>query len=116
MTRRTRRVTKAVESTLIVPTLCVGMQPVTLRVTCRSGRRASIEAFPRRAWERSCISPDFAGGLGGPLALECSFRQGEIGMVFSSNVFLFLFLPIFLGLYYLSGQRYRNLLLLIASY
>ncbi|MES2818308.1 MAG: MBOAT family protein [Pseudomonadota bacterium] len=37
-------------------------------------------------------------------------------MVFSSNVFLFLFLPIFLGLYYLSGQRYRNLLLLVASY
>src|SRR3989338_667944 len=37
-------------------------------------------------------------------------------MVFSSNVFLFLFLPIFFGLYYLSGQRYRNLLLLIASY
>ena len=37
-------------------------------------------------------------------------------MVFSSNVFLFLFLPVFLGLYYLSGQRYRNLLLLLASY
>lgn len=37
-------------------------------------------------------------------------------MVFSSNVFLFLFLPVFLGLYYLSGNRYRNLLLLIASY
>ncbi|AYC31882.1 MBOAT family protein [Pseudomonas cavernae] len=37
-------------------------------------------------------------------------------MVFSSNVFLFLFLPIFLGLYYLSGNRYRNLLLLVASY
>ncbi len=37
-------------------------------------------------------------------------------MVFSSNVFLFLFLPIFLGLYYLSGNRHRNLLLLIASY
>ncbi|MDQ0122417.1 MULTISPECIES: MBOAT family O-acyltransferase [Pseudomonas] len=37
-------------------------------------------------------------------------------MVFSSNVFLFLFLPIFLGMYYLSGIRYRNLLLLIASY
>ncbi|MNL40877.1 hypothetical protein D3C87_1632550 [compost metagenome] len=35
---------------LIVPTLCVGMQPVTLRVT---GRRASLEAFPRGAWERS---------------------------------------------------------------
>lgn len=26
-------------------------------------------------------------------------------MVFSSNVFLFLFMPIFLGLYYLSGDR-----------
>ncbi len=37
-------------------------------------------------------------------------------MVFSSNVFLFLFLPVFLGLYYLSGNRYRNLLLLVASY
>ncbi len=37
-------------------------------------------------------------------------------MVFSSNVFLFLFLPVFLGLYYLSGERYRNLLLLVASY
>lgn len=37
-------------------------------------------------------------------------------MVFSSNVFLFLFLPIFLGLYYLCGNRYRNLLLLVASY
>ncbi|AYC31870.1 MBOAT family protein [Pseudomonas cavernae] len=37
-------------------------------------------------------------------------------MVFSSNVFLFLFLPTFLGLYYLSGPRFHNLLLLIASY
>ena len=37
-------------------------------------------------------------------------------MVFSSNVFLFLFLPVFLGLYYVSGNRYRNLLLLVASY
>lgn len=37
-------------------------------------------------------------------------------MVFSSNVFLFLFLPVFLALYYLSGRRYRNLLLLLASY
>jgi urease subunit beta len=35
----------------IVPTLCVGMHPVTLRVT-KSGRRASTAAFPRRAWER----------------------------------------------------------------
>jgi len=29
------------------------MQPVMLRVTFKSGRRASGEAFPRRAWERS---------------------------------------------------------------
>ncbi|MDH4559005.1 hypothetical protein E8F11_28195 [Pseudomonas sp. BN417] len=35
----------------------------------------------------------------------------ETRMVFSSNVFLFLFLPTFLGLYYLCGARYRNLLL-----
>ena len=43
--------------------------------------------------------------------------QKEIeGVVFSSNVCLFLFLPIFLGLYYLVGTRYRNLLLLVASY
>ncbi|MFH7457170.1 hypothetical protein RA277_31785, partial [Pseudomonas syringae pv. tagetis] len=28
-------------------------------------------------------------------------------MGFSSNVFQFLFLPIFHGLYYLSAQRYR---------
>ena len=37
-------------SELIVPTLRVGIQPLTLRVT---GRRASLEAFPRRAWEQS---------------------------------------------------------------
>ena len=44
---------------MIVPTLCVGMQPVTLRVTMVPGatsavgleRGASLEAFPRRAWE-----------------------------------------------------------------
>ncbi|PMU07654.1 hypothetical protein C1Y11_25935 [Pseudomonas sp. FW305-20] len=35
---------------LIVPTLCVGMQPVTLRVT---GRGASLEAFPR--WSMGTI-------------------------------------------------------------
>ncbi len=37
-------------------------------------------------------------------------------MVFSSNVFLFLFLPIFLGLYYLCPNRGRNLLILVGSY
>jgi len=46
---------------LIVPTLRVGMQPVTLRVTTvfdvaqvlKLERGASLEAFPRRAGERS---------------------------------------------------------------
>ena len=38
---------------MIVPTLCVGMQPGTLRVPSRAERRASVEAFPRGAWERS---------------------------------------------------------------
>jgi hypothetical protein len=46
---------------MLVPTLCVGTHPVTLRVTTAqdlnlalpTGRRASGAAFPRRAWERS---------------------------------------------------------------
>jgi hypothetical protein len=39
---------------LIVPTLCVGMHPLTLCVTTlRAGRGASQAAFPRGAWERS---------------------------------------------------------------
>lgn len=37
-------------------------------------------------------------------------------MLFSTNVFLFLFLPLFLGLYYLTPFRYRSLLILLASY
>ncbi|MBW7470396.1 MBOAT family O-acyltransferase [Marinobacter sp. F4218] len=37
-------------------------------------------------------------------------------MVFSSNIFLFLFLPAFLGLYYLTPFRYRSLVILIGSY
>ncbi|OJT48072.1 hypothetical protein BSZ28_26730 [Pseudomonas moraviensis] len=45
----------------IVPTLCVGMQPLTLRVIAvltlsimvRLERGASLEALPRGAWERS---------------------------------------------------------------
>ena len=36
---------------LIVPMLCVGMHPLTLRVN--AGRRASGAAFPHRAWERA---------------------------------------------------------------
>jgi hypothetical protein len=39
---------------LIVPTLGVGMQPGTLRVPLSKAERgASVEAFPRGAWERS---------------------------------------------------------------
>ena len=36
-------------------------------------------------------------------------------MVFSSTIFLFSFLPIVLGIYYLSPSRIRNLILLLAS-
>src|SRR5690349_4767131 len=52
---------------MIVPTLRVGMHPVTLLVTVAhgshhassAGRGASLAAFPRRAWERSyrCDGP-----------------------------------------------------------
>jgi hypothetical protein len=49
---------------LIVPTLCVGMHPVTLRVppaqdssrASTAERGASPAAFPRGAWERSTIN------------------------------------------------------------
>ncbi len=37
-------------------------------------------------------------------------------MIFSSNVFLFLFLPLFLGIYYAVGKRHRSLVILLASY
>jgi len=37
-------------------------------------------------------------------------------MVFSSNIFLFLFLPAFLGVYYLTPFRYRSLVILLGSY
>jgi alginate O-acetyltransferase complex protein AlgI len=36
-------------------------------------------------------------------------------MVFSSNLFLFAFLPLFLGLYFLTPQRFRNLFLFLTS-
>ena len=39
-----------------------------------------------------------------------------VNMVFSSNVFLFLFLPLFLGLYYLTPKAGKNLVILLASY
>lgn len=37
-------------------------------------------------------------------------------MVFSSNIFLFLFLPTFLGLYYLTPFRHRSWVILLGSY
>ncbi len=37
-------------------------------------------------------------------------------MVFSSETFLFLFLPLFLALYYLTPTRFRSLTILLASY
>lgn len=37
-------------------------------------------------------------------------------MVFSSNIFLFAFLPLFLSLYYLTPIRYRSIPILIGSY
>ncbi|MFC6658252.1 hypothetical protein ACFQEX_23690 [Roseibium salinum] len=37
-------------------------------------------------------------------------------MVFSSEAFLFLFLPAFLALYYLTPERWRSLILLLGSY
>ena len=36
-------------------------------------------------------------------------------MLFSSMVFIFLFLPIVMALYYISPRRFRNLILLISS-
>ena len=36
-------------------------------------------------------------------------------MVFSSNVFLFIFLPIVLGLYFISPKKMKNNVLLLAS-
>jgi len=57
---------------LIVPTLCVGIHPVTLRVTpaqdlnlaSSAGRRASEAAFPRRAWERSISEGQHESSVG----------------------------------------------------
>jgi len=37
-------------------------------------------------------------------------------MVFSSAIFLFLFLPVFIGLYYLTPVKFRSLTILVGSY
>lgn len=44
-----------------------------------------------------------------------SVRRKEESMVFSSLIFLFVFLPIVVFLYYISKEKYRNIILLIAS-
>jgi hypothetical protein len=58
---------------MIVPTLCVGMKPETLRVSSRAGRGASVEAFPRRAWERSATTKKAADSSG----FEDNFSREE---------------------------------------
>jgi len=42
-------------------------------------------------------------------------KQGDVAVVFSSTVFLFLFLPVVLGLYFLVRPGLRNGVLLLAS-
>ena len=37
-------------------------------------------------------------------------------MVFSSSIFLFLFLPVFLGIYYLTPFKFRSWVILLGSY
>lgn len=37
-------------------------------------------------------------------------------MIFSSPIFLFIFLPIFFGIYYLTPSRFRNIVILVGSY
>ncbi len=51
MCRSRMRLNRQVLS-FIVPTLCVGMQPLPLQRFDTSDAGASPEAFPRRAWER----------------------------------------------------------------
>ncbi|GLH43755.1 hypothetical protein RS3R6_51210 [Pseudomonas atacamensis] len=48
---------------MIVSTLRVGMQPGTLCVPHKAERGASVEAFPRRAWERSLLHRGFANSM-----------------------------------------------------
>lgn len=47
--------------------------------------------------------------------LRKNLKEGEEQMVFSSLVFLFVFLPVVLTLYYISSKKYKNYLLLLAS-
>jgi hypothetical protein len=73
---------------LIVPTLRVGMHPVTLRVTIAqesslvstAERRASPAAFPRGAWERSGrASVEEPGRLAGRLAFDFAVHAPSRG-------------------------------------
>ena len=42
-------------------------------------------------------------------------NKNKTAMVFSSNIFLLFFLPIFLLAYFITPQRFRNYTLLLAS-
>ncbi|MBA4361357.1 MAG: hypothetical protein C0411_11625 [Pseudomonas sp.] len=65
---------------MIVPTLRVGIQLGTLRVPFRAERGASVDAFPRRAWERSsstgfparCLAPAHSPPAAPPMAAQCA--------------------------------------------
>ena len=43
------------------------------------------------------------------------YRNGWYKMVFSSVFFLFCFLPLLLGIYFLAKDKYRNYVLLVFS-
>ena len=88
---------------MIVPTLCVGMQPVTLLVTRVPGstpvvlleRGASLEAFPRRAWEQSVVglfepqlTPAFIHGDGHGIRqvqAAATFAHGQAQALFAGQ-------------------------------
>ena len=70
--------------TLIVPTLCVGMHPVTLCVTARSGTRSVPGGVPTREREersltapRDLIVPTLCVGMH-PVTLCVTFRLSLI--------------------------------------
>ena len=59
----------------------------------------------------ACLAPPLCAGR--PLKTALASRRAIL--LFSSPLFLFVFLPILLGLYTLARPRYRNLVLLTAS-
>ena len=61
-----------------------------------------------------CFPPRSIARLADAVELLGRARRRAI-LLFSSPIFLFVFLPVLLGLYALAGPRYRNLVLLTAS-